>query len=334
MSGIAGAVLGMMGGMYGATNQHRRQKALMGTQYQHQRMLNQQGHELQHEMWKKTNYPAQVKMMKEAGLNPALMYGSAGQGGSTGSQGGGSAASGSAAAFNPMDVSNMMLVKKQSDLIDAQTGKTKAETRDILGDTKESGLRIGNLAQDIENKKAVKELTDVQIKLNNLEAYIVKNTANARIVSGWKEYEKLVEDTIAIGLDNKLKSETLENNIVASGLEVTNLSLDNILKGKQIDLTTEQTKAIKEKVAQEWERVALEGDRVDIASFEAMIRAEYPSVWNVAGKEFNALFDTAEWIGAKLRGELPHGSRKPKDNYRSSESYNQTRGSRIRRRFE
>jgi len=153
MSGIGGAVLGMMGGMYGATNQHRRQKALMGTQYQHQRMLNQQGHELQHEMWKKTNYPAQVRMMKEAGLNPALMYGSAGQGGSTGSQGGGSASGGQASPFNPMDVSNMMKLKAETELLNAQKDNVDKDT-----ELKDEGV-----------KKTVQETAKVVAEKLNVE---------------------------------------------------------------------------------------------------------------------------------------------------------------------
>jgi hypothetical protein len=81
--------------------------------------LNKQGHDLQMDMWNKTNYGAQVKHMLEAGLNPALMYGSAGQGGTTGSQGGGSAAGGSAVGENVMDMQNMLL-GKQLEKIDSE----------------------------------------------------------------------------------------------------------------------------------------------------------------------------------------------------------------------
>ena len=73
--GLAGAGLSMLGGFIGAGSQHRRQRELMGMQYQNQRLLNQQGHDLQMDMWNKTNYKAQVEHMKKAGLNPGLMYG-------------------------------------------------------------------------------------------------------------------------------------------------------------------------------------------------------------------------------------------------------------------
>ena len=145
---LYGPLLSMMGGSYGATNQHRRQKALMGHQLQNQMALNKHGHELQYDMWKRTNYPAQVRMLKEAGLNPALLYGMSGGGGTTtGSQGGGSAQSGSAQSFQPMDMSSMLVAEQLKESKERQA-KLNAETKDILGETEESRARIGNLTQD------------------------------------------------------------------------------------------------------------------------------------------------------------------------------------------
>lgn len=108
-------------------------KELMGIQNNYQRGLNVQGHNLQYDMWKKTNYPAQIEMMKEAGLNPALMYGQAGAGGQTGSQGGGSAASGQAPQqYQPMDMSNLMMGAQIANL-NANTKKTEAEAENEAG---------------------------------------------------------------------------------------------------------------------------------------------------------------------------------------------------------
>ena len=183
---IGAAVIGAVGGMAAARSQNRNQRRLMDVQYQNQRMLNQHGHDLQMDMWNKTNYGAQVKHMEEAGLNPALMYGSAGQGGTTGSQGGGSAASGNAAQVRMMDMQNLLLAA-QKENIDANTTKTKAEANKIAGvDTEavrqeiEVGIaRQQNLEQDTKNKieerlKTISEikLIDVQKELNDLK---VKN---------------------------------------------------------------------------------------------------------------------------------------------------------------
>lgn len=147
-TGWQSQALGMLGGNWQAQNQYDRQRRLMGLQNRYQQALNQQGHDLQFDMWNKTNYGAQVKHMLEAGLNPALMYGSAGQGGTTGSQGGGQAGGGQAASESVMDLGNM-LVQRQGDLLKAQTAKANAEAAAIAGYKKDESVSVQNkLAAD------------------------------------------------------------------------------------------------------------------------------------------------------------------------------------------
>ena len=121
--GIGTTLAGMGYGEYSNERQNRQDRTNAMMQYQNQRNLNKQGHRLQMDMWNKTNYGAQVEHLKDAGLNPALMYGSAGQGGTTGSQGGGNATKAQAPKAPVMDMSNM-LMDKQGALLDAQTRKT------------------------------------------------------------------------------------------------------------------------------------------------------------------------------------------------------------------
>jgi hypothetical protein len=161
-----GAGISMLGGAFGAQGQQRRQRELMNLQHQNQQELNQQGHDLQYQQWLRTNYPAQVEMMKKAGLNPALMYKGSGPGGTTGSQTGGSAASGSAVAFSPMDVSNMALMKAQKDAIEEGIEKSKWE-RGAKGDQDiaesvaralESGQKLSESKQRELNLKTENEI--------------------------------------------------------------------------------------------------------------------------------------------------------------------------------
>lgn len=170
--------MGMLGGMGQARRQHQRQRNLMGLQNQYQRGLNQQGHDLQYDMWNKTNYGAQVKHMLEAGLNPALMYGSAGQGGTTGSQGGGSAAGGQAVGENVMDMQNM-LIGRQADLLKAQTNKANAEANKISGvDTDLGRQNIIVAAADAELKAAGIKLSEGQLKKVEAEVEKIKVDTN------------------------------------------------------------------------------------------------------------------------------------------------------------
>ena len=54
--------------------QLEQQGKLTQQQVEANKQLMDYGHAQQLDMWEKTNYPAQVAMMKEAGLNPAMMY--------------------------------------------------------------------------------------------------------------------------------------------------------------------------------------------------------------------------------------------------------------------
>mgnify|MGYP001328853928 CR=1 FL=1 len=165
--GAGMGLLGMVAGHQAQLRQFRQEKQLMHQQYSNQLGLNRQGHDLQFDMWNKTNYGAQVQHMIDAGLNPALMYGSAGQGGQTGSQTGGSAAKGSVQQMQAMDLSNALL--------GAQIGKIDAETKEILGETPEKKAVITELeTRSVLNESNI-NLNDAQINqvtanINKLEA--------------------------------------------------------------------------------------------------------------------------------------------------------------------
>lgn len=149
-------LLGMIGGHGQERRNYRNNRRLMELQHQNQMGLNRQGHDLQMDMWNKTNYGAQVEHMKNAGLNPALMYKGAGAGGTTGSQGGGSASMGSSQQGKVMDLQNALL-GAQIKGIEAKANSDNASadaTRGYKAD--ESGAAKDKIRQDIENLKAAK----------------------------------------------------------------------------------------------------------------------------------------------------------------------------------
>lgn len=87
---IGGAGIGALGSLasrIGQQGRERRQmgylQELMNQQMRNQMMLNQQGADLSYQQWQRTNASAQVEQLKKAGLNPGLMYGQSGPGGST-----------------------------------------------------------------------------------------------------------------------------------------------------------------------------------------------------------------------------------------------------------
>ena len=64
-SGVS-EILGMIGGHSQERRNYRNNRKLMELQHQNQMGLNRQGHDLQMDMWNKTNYGAQVEHMKNA----------------------------------------------------------------------------------------------------------------------------------------------------------------------------------------------------------------------------------------------------------------------------
>jgi hypothetical protein len=137
--------------------------------------LNRQGHDLQMDMWNKTNYGAQVEHMKNAGLNPALMYKGAGAGGTTGSQTGGSASMGNSQQGKVMDLSNALIgaqieglkAKATKDLSDAGVNPSKIGLNEQA--IAESISRVNNIDKDTE-LKAQKKLESIsQEALNTVK---------------------------------------------------------------------------------------------------------------------------------------------------------------------
>jgi len=169
-------LLGMIGGHQQERRNYRNNQKLMGLQNQYQRGLNQQGHDLQMDMWNKTNYGAQVEHMKNAGLNPALMYKGAGAGGKTGSEVGGGASMGSSQQGKVMDLQNMLVGAQIKDL-NAGAEKKKAEADKLSGvDTDLANANIKGVNQSVLESvartskiKSETELNGVLLELKNAE---------------------------------------------------------------------------------------------------------------------------------------------------------------------
>lgn len=112
-------------------SRHKKQKEYMKLAHENVKEQMKLQQEQQLDLWNKTNYEAQVKHMKEAGLNPALMYGLGGGGGAQSAGTGGSAGTPTAPTMDISgDIGNMAqisLLKSQKENIDADTEKKKAE---------------------------------------------------------------------------------------------------------------------------------------------------------------------------------------------------------------
>ena len=167
----------------------------------------------------------QKQRLEEAGLNPALMYGSAGSGGAgTGSTGG---ASGSGVGLSQAQAVGMGLqlsqIKAQTNLMNAESAKAYAEANKIKGvDTeaakqgiKESETRIDEIIAKIPSEKQqyyVGKAHEEALKASKLltDAAAAKTDEERKVLAIqqhvlFKEVDKMVAEIEGVGLDNDQK---------------------------------------------------------------------------------------------------------------------------------
>lgn len=143
---------GMLMGEWNDRRQRRQQEDLQNIQLRGNEIALKQQARKELEMWKATSYPAQIKMMKEAGINPALMYGMGGGGGTT-VGGGGAGVSGGTAPSGGGEMMGVMGIglqaKAQTELLKAQKENIEAQTANLGAETKYTGgAKTENTNQD------------------------------------------------------------------------------------------------------------------------------------------------------------------------------------------
>lgn len=218
LSTAADTVSGLIGRIGQKKREERQvgyQKDIMGLQLNNQMALNQQGQDIQLDTWKKTSYPAQLAMMKEAGLNPALMYGMGGGGGTTtGSQGGGNASGGGMPNVpGPMDIRSNPRLIKEMELMDAQAenlkadaGKKRAETPGAGQVEKKMGVEIGEI--------------EGRIKLNASQESLNKASEDLKIAETQVQQSiSKVNDSLAKLNDQKVQESIKQTEVTAKTLD-------------------------------------------------------------------------------------------------------------------
>lgn len=235
-SGAVGAIVGGAIGMEQGRQNNRANKKSAEQQYQNQRKLNEQGRELGLQMWKDTNYQAQVREMRKAGVSTGLIYGGGGAGGGTTNSGSGGSAS--MQAPSNIDIASgasagmglglqMELMKAQKDNIDANTNKTNIEAGKLGGEDTGKVIEDTNktieerIAKELENDKNRETLADQKkgIVAENVikgnEAHISTNTYNTKIQQVKQEL-----------INEELKSETLRKGLKLTDAQIKKIAED------------------------------------------------------------------------------------------------------------
>lgn len=259
-----------------ANEQWGNQLRLMDIQNRYNEQMAKNNQQRNKDLWDYTNYENQKQHIKNAGLNPALMYGMGGGGGvsANGAQGQG--------VTQPTDRSVEMGLKQQGlglqlasiasqvDLNKSQAEKNKAEADKIAGvDTDVQKATIDNLIAQTSNEKVKKGLILGQIRVADAEEELKRNTADWtkdkadetrwNIKSLQKGIDKLVEEISGMKLDNELKERTIDNKVKESSLTLQNLMSEILLKESQRKVNEEQAKAIPAEILQGWEELTKKG---------------------------------------------------------------------------
>jgi len=249
-----------------------------------QKNLSNHLHNLSMKYWNETNYGAQMEHLKNAGLNPALMYAQGGSGGSTATFN--SSVDQGQSHYNMQGIQTGLQIEAQK----AQIDNIKADTAAKEADANKKGVEIKSLTQGIENQKTINELNKVQTKL--LEVGLKKE--NETYQSYLDRFE--AETNKAIGeAEIALSQAHVDTNTRNEKIEILkNEAINSSLQGKLTNAQIVKLNAEVNKIAHEilkidhdkkidWAKIDNDKQRVIIEAVNTKIKEEYPSVQNVIG---------------------------------------------------
>lgn len=314
-----GGAMGIITGQLTRGQQLADQKKLMREQAiinKEQAIFNQG---LGKEMWDYTNYENQMKHIINAGLNPALMYGSAGASGTTSGAGtAGDVTSAGAATDTERanSILSMALTTAQIDNIKADTKKKEADANYTSGaqtnvanqNITESQARINEIGASIGNKEADTKLKNLQGIYQEIQNKIAEDTKEDRTNEiKWLAQKTLQDFKIAFN-EAYVAEKTQQIKIKSATAQLIGQYIANQAGLAGIAKTKAEITKINTDMAQEWVKIGQNATKLsqgqkqnEIAEFEALLKANYPNMWNVVGKNIDRIME----IRSILNGDNP-----------------------------
>lgn len=213
--------------------------------------------------WNRTNYEAQMAHLKNAGLNPGLIYGQGGGGGATTNSG--SAAGVQGGQAHPASVEMGMQSGAQLALINAQKNNIEADT--VLKQ-KEAGVKTvqaPNVEADTAQKTAQTANTVQQTKLAEY------NTQIAKINSEIKTEGKSLEIGTLNSVWNKLNAETAlteeqtnvaKQQVIETAAKTALLKSDVLKNASDIEVNNTKIAEMANSISQRWAQLEIEGKKL------------------------------------------------------------------------
>lgn len=253
--------------------------------------------EQQLDLWNKTSYPAQLEQMKKAGINPALMYGGAGSGGTTQAAQAQGVSTGQAEGSHNNEVQQGqamgMQLAAQVALMAAQKENIEADTANKLAQQhKTATVDTENTAQDTLNKKAQEGLTKVQTEIAKIQQTVAGDTMESTIANINTQTQIAYKELKMAGQSSDIQGATMENQIEQIQANAIGALLNNTLTQAKISNTNTDTWAIGRRIAQEWSKIDQKDVELGINKFRAEIQANYPGITQVMGKSVNSFIES------------------------------------------
>ena len=259
-----GAGMGLLLGDINDKRQLKQQERLGEQNWKFQKRAAEFNMQQQLEMWKATNYSAQMEEMRKAGLNPALAYGMKGGGGVTTGSSNASAPQSGVAPVGGGEAMGMMQQRIQMRLLAAQEENIRANTEKTRVEAaKTSGVDTELATVGVENAKldgVIKKVTGLDMKNKweqvtfpnrGIEAELHQSEMEARQGIAKVTYDLWVEGKLRdksnyeieqLMLNNSKTREETKNIIKTFDLleeQLKGMKLSNIITKLEADLQTE-----------------------------------------------------------------------------------------------
>lgn len=258
--------MGLGASAMGAWQQNEYNKDTMALQHQYNEKTAENNQRRNKDMWDYTNYENVRKHMENAGLNPALLYGTSGGGGATaqGGQGQGVSAQGgqvSAGAQMGGMALQAQQVASQIELNKSAADLNKAEADKKRGVDTEVGKAAANLSmQQGLTEEQKRNVMEAETKLKSAQEWLTNSLASTEQFNLQKVQKelnvmdeqilKLGEETKALRIANKINGETAEIQIKQYYATLANTLADTMVKAAQGTMYEKEATAIGERIRQ------------------------------------------------------------------------------------
>lgn len=250
---VIGGAAQAVGNIFGHSNtdqqQYDQQVKLQGLQLQGAKEMADVNKNNQMEIWNKTNYGAQMDKMKEAGINPALMYGQAGAGGTTGGSTTGAMPTGATASDSSsrdQQKISMGLMLAQTANLAANTAKTTEEAKKIAG-------------ADTANTEAQTGLTQQQTKYSEILTKYQNESIEYQLDKIAQEANIALGQAQSAGVKGNVDQATAVEQIQKVKQEAANTAIQAVAMKQGIQLEQAKVQEITNSIQQKWRELELKG---------------------------------------------------------------------------